>query len=384
MSATPEVLKHLMGELVGMAPEGDFKKLTEERDAAAYFVVELPRRYPPSSLFRSDEKPFRLWEAIGRFFLFTGRYHEALPIFSALYEHLLAAQDEADVKLHKGNPLLWMIECYVGLGFRSISKRYVMLTLCEDAVGYHGNIDPQTSGLYFRAVWHHGISDFDLKRYAALAYEQYQKNPKEGRYPEWLLQNLDKHWMDESPSSAEVFVYTTNARYINHLLKGVGDETGKSWEFLCDYILSCMPGCRTQRRVRARSGEYDIICSVNGQDLDFRSELGRYFVCECKDWATPTDFTQMAKFCRILDATKSRFGVLFSTKRITGEKTHTEARNEQMRVYYDRGIVIVCIDISDIRDVAQGANFIRLLRDRYERIRLDQKSETPAGSTEGE
>jgi hypothetical protein len=54
-----------------------------------------------------------------------------------------------------------------------------------------------------------------------------------------------------------------------------------------------------------------------GMDVDFRSELGRYFVCECKDWKGPADFASMAKFCRVLDSTKSRFGILFSKNGIS-------------------------------------------------------------------
>jgi hypothetical protein len=40
-------------------------------------------------------------------------------------------------------------------------------------------------------------------------------------------------------------------------------------------------------------------------------------LCECKDWTEPADFTAMAKFCRVLDGTKSRFGILFSRSGIT-------------------------------------------------------------------
>ena len=64
------------------------------------------------------------------------------------------------------------------------------------------------------------------------------------------------------------------------------------------------------RRKRSWSTDYDIVCSMEGFEVDFRSELG-YFVCECKDWNQPADFSVMAKFCRVLDSTKSRFGVLF-------------------------------------------------------------------------
>ena len=112
---------------------------------------------------------------------------------------------------------------------------------------------------------------------------------------------------------------------------------------------------------------------MEGFEVDFRSEMGRYFVCECKDWSKPTDFTTMAKFCRVLDSTKSRFGILFSKKGISGAEKTTDAEREQLKVFQDRGMVIVVIDEKDLDYVADGGNFINLLRQRYEKIRLDLK-----------
>jgi hypothetical protein len=135
-----------------------------------------------------------------------------------------------------------------------------------------------------------------------------------------------------------------------------------------------MPGCRTTKRKRSRATDYDVVCTIEGFDLDFRSELGRYFVCECKDWKSPADFTTMAKFCRVLDSTKARFGILFTKEGITGRKGTTAATLEQIKIYQDRGTVIISIDRDDLAQVAAGANFISLLRDRYEAVRLDLQS----------
>jgi hypothetical protein len=132
-----------------------------------------------------------------------------------------------------------------------------------------------------------------------------------------------------------------------------------------------MAGCRTKRRLPSGSTDYDLVCSVEGLEVDFRSELGRYFVCECKDWGASADFTAFAKFCRVLDSTKSRFGILFSKNGISGAGRTAFAEREQLKVFQDRGIVIVVIDEKDLARVASGENFIQLLRGRYEAIRLD-------------
>jgi hypothetical protein len=81
-----------------------------------------------------------------------------------------------------------------------------------------------------------------------------------------------------------------------------GTSSGQALEFCAEYLLSCMPGCRTSRRAKSGSTDYDVVCSMEGFEVDFRSEFGRYFFCECKDWDRPANFTTMAKFCRVLDS----------------------------------------------------------------------------------
>jgi hypothetical protein len=177
--------------------------------------------------------------------------------------------------------------------------------------------------------------------------------------------------MTEFPTTAEALLYPANRRYVAELLAQTGDRSGKTLELLADYLLSAMPGCRTYRRKRSYSTDYDIVCSLDGFDLDFRSELGRYFVCECKDWSAPADFSAFAKFARVLDSTKSRFGILFSREGITGQVSTSAASREQLKLFQDRGIVIVVVTRDDISAVIDGHNFITLLREKYETVRLD-------------
>ena len=197
----------------------------------------------------------------------------------------------------------------------------------------------------------------ELQHYAKTIYKIAKKNPVESMFPEWIIQEIDKNWMTEFPSPREAAVYTANPKYIKFMLSRLGDGSGKNLEQLAGYILSCMPGCRTNLRQRSMSSDYDIVCSMEGFEVDFRSEMGRYFVCECKDWNKPADFTTMAKFCRVLDSTKSRFGILFSKSGISGAKRTTDARREQLKVFQDRGMVIVVIDKEDLIHVSNGGKF---------------------------
>jgi hypothetical protein len=354
----------------------DLVAVLGQRDCAALLLEVLPRTYPPAEVARHGGA--RPWELAGLWLLNSARNFEALSVFWALYQQMVAAQ-AGTARVHKGTPLVWISQCYSNLGFAVHAKRYLMLTLCEDALREDGVVSPDTTGVYFRLVWGHGLPDGELRRYARRFFELSQELPQEAAFPEALLQHVDDGWLTEVPSPREASVYLVSPAYVDHLVHQLGDGTGLGLEVLAEYLMSCMPGCRTKRRQRSRSTDYDIVCSMDGFEVDFRSELGRYFVCECKDWASPAGFTVMAKFCRVLDSTKSRFGVLFSKSGLSGEARGEYAANEQQKIFQDRGIVIVLLDQSDIERVAKGSNLVQLLRARYEAVRLDLRASRDAG-----
>jgi hypothetical protein len=339
-------------------------------DGAPLAVDQLRRLYHPECV-RESRAEGRTWELVGLVFLRMGRSHDALLVFRALYDTMLLAQRQTRERVHKGMPLCWIADCYDGLNYPALAKRALMLTLCEDALNGAGSVAAGGTGVYFRLVWHKGLPDVLLRRYATAMFESSVSHPRNAFYPEWVLSEMDQEWMTEVPSLAEAMVYHANTRYVSSLLDGLDDKTGKRLERLASYVLSCMPGCRTARRARTPSTDYDIVCSMQGLELDFRSELGRYFVCECKDWNEPADFATVAKFCRVLDSIKSRFGILFSSQGITGAGGTKAGEREQLKVFQDRGMVLVVVDRSDLQKVADGANFIGLLRSKYERVRLD-------------
>jgi hypothetical protein len=200
-------------------------------------------------------------------------------------------------------------------------------------------------------------------------------------FPEALLQRVDDDWLTILPSAAEAFLYFASEGYVRWLLGQLGDSGGEALEFLAEYLMSCMPGCRTARHQKTASTDHDVVCSMEGFEVAFRSEFGRCFVCECKDWKAPADFTTMAKFCRVLDSFKARFGILFSKTGISGENRTVYAAREQLKVFQDRGIVVVVLNRQDLEKVATGRNLIPLLRKRYEAVRLDiHEAATPEAS----
>lgn len=356
--------------------EATLLPLLDGRNSAALLIDELPRRYSEEQIAKEGNER-RVWEVVGLLHLNTGRIHEALAIFWRLYQHMQSAQSKGQ-SAHKGLPLVWIADCFARLNYPVHAKRYLMLTLCEDALRDKGVVCPDNTGIYFRLVWQ-GLPDAELRRYAASFYELSQKHPNEALFPEALLQRVDQRWVTEFPTASEASSYWINPLYIRHLLELLGSGKGDILEFLAEYLMSCMPGCRTMRRKPSKSTDYDIVCSMDGFELDFRSEFGRYFVCECKDWKNPADFTVMAKFCRVLDSTKSRFGILFSKSGISGAGRTKYAEREQLKVFQDRGMVIVVMDLEDLQAVEKGTNLVQLLRERYEAVRLDCPGPKSAG-----
>jgi hypothetical protein len=148
----------------------------------------------------------KMWEVVGSVYRQRQRFHEALAIYSKLYDHLFAAQEAAGTWYIKGTPLVWMSECYAALGRTAISQRYLMLTLVEDAIHGRGEVSPTETGVYFRLVWRGWLSDTDLKRYASKIYQLYETSPEAATYPEWALQQLDRDWITQAPTPQEAGV----------------------------------------------------------------------------------------------------------------------------------------------------------------------------------
>jgi hypothetical protein len=67
-----------------------------------------------------------------------------------------------------------------------------------------------------------------------------------------------------------------------------------------------------------------------------------------------------------MDSTKVRFGILFSRRGISGMRDSKFTAREQQKISQDRGIVIVVIDEGDLMKVADGENFVQMLRAKYE------------------
>jgi hypothetical protein len=351
----------------------ELAELLSTRDGYAGLLHALPRAFPIVDMRRDVVQD--VWHSCGLFYQLQGRLHEALAVYLQWYEQYLAYQAATTERIHKGGALVRISECHTNLGHPLLARRYLMLTTCEDALLHRGTIPAETTGVYFRMVWHHGMAHSELVRYAETMWELSQDNPEASRFPEWVVQHVDQKWITGYPSADEAGIYRVNVHYVQWLLQRFGQGTGRELEILAEYLLGAIPGCRTYRRKQSHSTDYDVVCALEGVDLDFRSELGRYFVCECKDWARPVDVTAFAKFGSVLDSVKARFGVLFSKEGVSGKGKNRDAEREQLKLFQRDGRAIVVVSFEDLERVAAGENFIAILRSKYEAVRLDLRPE---------
>ena len=375
---TPTILDVIPQDLHGV--------LVDDRDGASKLLQILPERYSPESVAATalqigPGSAHNIWEQCGCFFKAHKRLHEAIAILGALYDHLVSYQVKTGCRAHKGAPLIWLSECHALLNRPSIARRYLMKTACEDAINHQGKLEAIVNdGFYFRAVWGDGLSHDLLERYVTQIWKLYQSHSAEAMFAEWVVQQLDQDWMTVYPTPGETGEWRFSPNYVKWLTGKMGDGTGKAMEHLAHYLLSAIPGCRAHMRQRTHSTDLDVAGAFEGPVQDFRSDIGRYFVCECKDWNRPADVTAFAKFSRILDSTKCRFGILFSKKGISGVGETENAEREQLKLFQDRGIVIVVVNESDLNAVSHGANFLTMLRTKYEQVRLDLKAAAPVNT----
>ena len=76
-----------------------------------------------------------------------------------------------------------------------------------------------------------------------------------------------------------------------------------------------------------------------------------------------------------MDSAKVNFGILFSKNGISGEGKAKDADRDRLKVFLDRGLVIIIISHDDLVKVSNGESFLNFLRKKYEGVRFDLRGE---------
>ena len=163
----------------------DLVALIKQRDGAARLLKVLPQRFSCAEVADTTLRPgpgsaHNCWESCGYSYLASGRPHEAIAVFQGLYDHLLNYQAQTGKRAHKGSPLVFLSDCYMRLEYPVVARHFLMLTLCEDAIQNKGIVRPDSSGVYFRAVWQFGLSDKQVREYTSSSWTLFKQNRKAG------------------------------------------------------------------------------------------------------------------------------------------------------------------------------------------------------------
>lgn len=344
-----------------------------EHPSAFPQLLEALKNAAPFEMAIQDEAAVRLWQSCAVKLIRASHFHDATDLLQVLYHGAMVTQgSQRPSSSVKGTALVWLAEAHLHLGHRALAQRYAVLTLCEDAIGAKGEWARLIGwGGYWRARLQFGVTDHEAQSLVNEFWQAFQVDPTMGRFPEWVLQQVDERWRTELPATSESGRYQINRHYARELLNRLGSDKGTAFELLAQYLFSSIPGWRTRRRVRTPSTDYDVMCTLEGVPVDFRGDLGRFVVCECKDWSSPINFGAVAKFARVLQSAKCRCGILLSRNGVTGRGHTGDAARELIKVYQDTGIAILVLDLDDLNLVVDGANLIQVLRDKYEQVRLD-------------
>lgn len=339
--------------------EGEDKALNELRND--YFN-------PQNRHEKAENK--RVWECVALFFFNSNKTFQAITIIKELYWSILKYQITENKYIHKGLPLVWLYEFYRQVNYIWISKKYMYLTCVEDSIREKGVFD-RKAGVYFRLNHHFGMSNEEINKLGQSLYKIYEDNKQTIVYPEYYLQIYGDSWKTSLTSAEEQSVWDLNPFYFKALLDNIGTGTGESLENLAEYLMMCLPGARVKKRVKTHSTDIDVLCVIDGHFYDFRSELGRYIICECKNWKKKANFTTVAKFMRVLDTAKCKTGVLFSKNGISGKSKRNNAEIEIIKYFQDREKIVIVISEDDLKDIATGVSFLTILRNKYENIKFD-------------
>ena len=353
----------------------DILSLLREPDGARIITQSLATQ---TSEINTDEWNFRYFYT-AEYFKNTGRQEVAAYVYRQQYNTIQLHQVSTGSRQHKAYPLVRLSEAYEAMGWRNLAERYRMLTLVEDAITQKGVCD-RSGGLFWR-LWPHQIADHAIiDRCFNDAYSKRKSYKELGFCPEAVLQDLDEGWGQRTPEGSENSQWVLNGHYYKILWDKIKNDTGDKGlvlERLASYLMSCIPGVTARRRAVTSGTDLDVFCSFEGALNDFRADLGRHWICECKDTTHPVGFADVAKFARVLDASRCKAGVLFAPAGTSGAKDAWYADREITKLFQQHGIAILVVDEGHLERIGEGESFISVLRRIYEKVRHDLWKEHP-------
>jgi hypothetical protein len=321
----------------------------------------------------------------------------ALAVLHALYDYILTEQINSNKRLYKADVLSLIADCHEILNHPALENRFIVLAFIEtvltggqvDAVESEEDLHEfemlvrgQEDILQFVPVARYGWTYHTVVELRDSVKKILKEPFADEFYPESILLLLPVHFVMQClPSIQELTYYRPNRIYLGSMLDSLKQQRaaqvrsdGKLLEHVCRYLFSEIAGCKVLHRAQTHCTDFDLWCHMNGLHADYRKELGQYWLVECKDWGDPVGFGEVAKFCRVLDSTNCKCGVIVAINDISGANGDAEfedAMREVIKFYQHRKIALLVLKSNDLDAIAGGCDLISLLAAKYEKTRFD-------------
>ncbi len=205
------------------------------------------------------------------------------------------------------------------------------------------------------------------------------KELKKPLYPEDVL-NIDEH-MDIIPGEINN-LFNLNLILFKNLFQNLTsvddedkDKKGKMLEIISKNLFSSLIGLQLLKdRFKTKSSELDLVYRILDHDNPFHEMFGQYLIIECKNWKDPVGAPVIRSFVGNLQSVNVTGGILIAKKGISGQnhKKKLHAELEIAKAYHRHGITIIVLTENDLKEIADGANLIKILLKNYEMTRFDK------------
>lgn len=137
----------------------------------------------------------------------------------------------------------------------------------------------------------------------------------------------------------------------------------KSLENLASYLFLLIPCCFPELNINAqdKAFEFDVLVhNANPNGNLIAETFGRYFLGECKNWASKVGAPEVGYFFDRMKTVRANFGVLFTREGITGVEG-TAAQSVIRRHFQQENIICVVLSDEELHELGNNGTTFRSL-----------------------
>ncbi len=320
-------------------------------------------------------------------FLDNGFPEYGISILINAWNELCDIQLETGKRIYKAGIGMYLARAYLKLNDNGASIRWALLTQADDLLGQHSEGGGAGKQL-LQSVF--GVSNQVLKELEKIAKENLSEIEKNNDWsiPQAFPEDIITKFAYKNQEFAHLFATDTkvtqfplnNAYYSSLQKKACGivnnsTEKGNSLEDVATYLFLLIPGLIPIRNCIDESDtyEFDIVIRNLTMNTNLITDLfGRHFLVECKNWKKPIGVQEVGYFLYRMQLAHSNFGVIFSSKGITGEETQYKAANNSIhKAFHEIGKTCIVLNDEDFDKLSNSTiNFRSLLLEKIEQLRF--------------